>query len=262
MDSQAQQTFWLTGASSGIGKALTIELAKQGHKLIISSRRREELDKLSSEFPDLITVLPCDVSNRAEMDSLFTSNLPDLERLDGIFLCAGVCKYIDLPDFKLDAFELVFSVNYHGTVHSCAAAYPLLNNSASQDNNRKKPFIVGLCSMSSYLGFPRAEAYGASKAAMSYFLNSLRADVGHMIDVIPVYMGFVETPMTEQNNFPMPFIINAEEAAKGVLKQLRKRPLRINFPLRLHLVLGFFSNLQRLWYSSVIPRMRRSGSNI
>ena len=116
--------------------------------------------------------------------------------------------------------------------------------------------------MSSYLGFPRAEAYGASKAAMSYFLNSLRADVGHMIDVIPVYMGFVETPMTEQNNFPMPFIISAEEAAKGVLKQLRKRPLRINFPLRLHLILEFFSNLQRLWYSSVIPRMRRSGSNI
>ncbi len=193
MDSQAQQTFWLTGASSGIGKALTLKLAKQGHQLIISSRNRASLDKLSAEFPDLIRVLPCDVSDREEMENLFASNMPEIKSLDGIFLCAGVCKYIDLPDFNLDAFQEVFSANYHGTVYSCAAAYPLLNNSALE-NKSHKPFIIGLCSMSSYLGFPRAEAYGASKAAMAYFLDSLRADVGNKIDVIPVYMGFVETP--------------------------------------------------------------------
>ena len=262
MESQTQQTYWITGASSGIGQALSTELAKQGHKLIVSSRKREELDKLRSKFPDLIEVLPCDVSNRQEMENLFGTKMPELKSLDGIFLCAGVCEYIDLPDFNLDAFQRVFSVNYHGTVYSCAAAHPLLSQSAVQNQGKKKPFIVGLCSMSSYLGFPRAEAYGASKAAMAYFLDSLRADVGDIIDVIPVYMGFVETPMTAQNNFPMPFIISAEQAAKGILKQFRKRPLRINFPLRLHLVLSFFSKLQRLWYLSVIPRMRRSGSNI
>lgn len=259
MESQTQQTYWITGASSGIGKALTFELAKQGHKLIVSSRKREDLDNLSSEFPALINAMPCDVSNRQEMENIFATNMPELKSLDGIFLCAGVCEYIDLPDFNLDAFQRVFSVNYHGTVYSCAAAHPLLAHSALQTQG-KKPFIVGLCSMSSYLGFPRAEAYGASKAAMAYFLNSLRADIGNIIDVIPVYMGFVETPMTAQNNFPMPFIISAEQAAKGILKQLRKRPLRINFPLRLHLVLSLFSKLQRLWYLSVIPRMRRSGS--
>ncbi len=68
--------------------------------------------------------------------------------------------------------------------------------------------------------------------------------------------------MTAQNNFPMPFIISADKAAKGILKKLRKRPLRINFPLRLHLALSLFCKLQRIWYLSVIPRMRRSGSNI
>ena len=146
-----------------------------------------------------------------------------------------------------------------GTVNSCAAAYPLLNNSVLLNQNTK-PFIIGLCSMSSYLGFPRAEAYGASKAAMAYFLDSLRADIGDRIDVIPVYMGFVKTPMTAQNDFPMPFLISSEQAAKGILKKITKRPLRINFPWRLHLMLSIFTRLQRFWYSFVIPRMRRSGS--
>jgi short-subunit dehydrogenase len=259
MDSQTQQTYWVTGASSGIGKALTLELANQGHKLIISSRKREELDKLSREFPELIKVIPCDVANSKEMQSLFSLNMPELQSLDGIFLCAGVCEYIDLPNFNLDVFQRVFSINYMGTVNSCAAAYPLLNNSVLLNQNTK-PFIIGLCSMSSYLGFPRAEAYGASKAAMAYFLDSLRADIGDRIDVIPVYMGFVKTPMTAQNDFPMPFLISSEQAAKGILKKITKRPLRINFPWRLHLMLSIFTRLQRFWYSFVIPRMRRSGS--
>jgi len=259
MDSQTQQTFWVTGASSGIGKALTLELANQGHKLIISSRNREELDKLSRGFPELIKVIPCDVANSEEMQSLFSLNMPELKSLDGIFLCAGVCEYIDLSNFNLEVFQRVFSVNYMGTVNSCAAAYPLLNNYDLRNQN-KKPFIIGLCSMSAYLGFPRAEAYGASKAAMAYFLDSLRADIGDRIDVIPVYMGFVETPMTAQNDFPMPFLISSEQAAKGILKKMIKRPLRINFPWRLHLTLSIFTRLQRFWYSFVIPRMRRSGS--
>lgn len=254
-----QHKYWITGASSGIGRSLCIELAKQGHKLIISSRNSEELSKLALYYPLLIQTLPCDVSNNEEMANLFRDKMPTLENLDGIFLCAGVCEYIDLPKFNLDAFQKAVAVNFLGTVNSCAAAYPLLNNTVSQHSDNK-PFIVGLCSMSSYLGFPRAEAYGASKAAMAYFLNSLRADIGEKIDVIPVYLGFVKTPMTEQNDFPMPFLISSEEAARGILKKLRKRPLRINFPWRLHGVLSTFSKLQSLWYLSVIPRMRRSGS--
>lgn len=254
-----QQTYWITGASSGIGKALSLELAQQGHKLIVSSRNSDELDKLAFQYPELIRVLPCDVTNNPEMAELFGLKMPELKKLDGIFLCAGYCEYIDLPDFNIDAFQKVFAVNFHGIVNSCESAYRLLNNSVYQKKN-DKPFIVGLCSMSSYLGFPRAEAYGASKAAMAYFLESLRADIGERIDVIPVYLGFVETPMTAQNDFPMPFITSPEEAARGILRKLKKRPLRINFPSRLHAVLSIFSTLQRLWYLFVIPRIRRSGS--
>ncbi|MDG2090476.1 MAG: SDR family NAD(P)-dependent oxidoreductase [Gammaproteobacteria bacterium] len=257
MELTNQQKYWITGATSGIGRALCIELAQLEHKLIISSRNAEELGKLALEYPKLIQILPCDVSNNEEMAELFSTKMPTLKNLDGIFLCAGVCEYIDLPKFNLDAFQKAVAINYLGTVNSCAAAYPLLSNSVS-DMPNKKPFIAGLCSMSSYLGFPRAEAYGASKAAMAYFLNSLRADIGDKIDVIPVYLGFVKTPMTAQNDFPMPFLISPEEAARGILNKLTKRPLRINLPWRLHAVLGTFSKLQRLWYQTIIPRMRRS----
>ncbi len=259
MESRVQQTYWVTGASSGIGKALSLELVQQGHKLIISSRNREELDKLASKYPGLVQVLPCDVANNEQMVDLFSVNLPAINNLDGIFLCAGICEYIDLPDFNIAAFQKIFSTNYFGIVNSCASAYHLLSNSALQKQG-ERPFIVGLCSMSSYLGFSRAEAYGSSKAAVAYFLNSLRADIGEYIDVIPVYLGFVKTPMTTQNDFPMPFIISPEEAARGILNKLRKRPLRINFPWRLHAVLSLFKKIQRLWYLFVIPRMRRSGS--
>ncbi len=252
-----QQTFWITGASSGIGKALAHALAEEGHQLIISSRGKDSLEAFAQNYPDLITVLPCDVADEQQMLSLFEIEIPELEYLDGIFLCAGICDYIDLPDFQLKAFKKAISINFMGTVHSCAAAYNLLK-AKPQDSKDSKPFIAGICSMSSYLGFPRAEAYGSSKAAMAYFLNSLRADIGDKVDVIPVYMGFVDTPMTKQNDFPMPFLITPEQAAKGVLKSLQKRPLRIDYPWRLYAVLSILAKLPSLWYKTIMGRLRRS----
>jgi NAD(P)-dependent dehydrogenase (short-subunit alcohol dehydrogenase family) len=253
-----QKTYWITGASSGIGRAITELTVQQGHRVIITSRNKQALEGIAQKNPELIRVLPCDVSKAEETVGLFSKVLPELECLDGIILCAGICDYIDLPDFKLQAFEDAIAVNFLGTVNACKAAYPLLKNAALK-KPAKKPFIAGLCSMSSYLGLPRAEAYGASKAAMSYFLNSLRVDIGESIAVIPVYLGFVETPMTAQNDFPMPFIVSPELAAANIMKKLEKRPLRINFPWRLHALLSLFSRMEIIWYSFIVPRLRRTG---
>jgi NAD(P)-dependent dehydrogenase (short-subunit alcohol dehydrogenase family) len=253
----SSKRYWITGASSGLGRALVEKLVQQGHQLIASSRNYKALQALALDYPEQIRVLPCDVSDSQSMQSLFAKQAPELDYLDGIILGAGLCEYIDLPDFNLLSFERHMAVNFHGTVNSCAAAYPLLKQ--AKDRTGSKPFIAGLCSMSSYLGFPRAEAYGASKAAMAYFLDSLRADIGQEVDIITVYLGFVETPMTAQNDFPMPFIQKVDVAANAVLKNIEKRPYRINFPLRLHIVLKFFSRLQGLWYSGIMPRLRRTG---
>ena len=256
MSIQQSQTYWISGASSGIGRALSIQLAAQGHRLLVSSRDRSALEDLAGQYPGLIEVMPCDVADRNKMMALFSTNLPQLQTLDGIFLCAGICEYIDLPAFNLDAFERAAAVNYLGVVNACAAAYPLLEKAVAKAGSTK-PFIVGLASMSSYIGFPRAEAYGASKAAMAYFLDSLRADIGQRIDVITVYLGFVRTPMTAANDFPMPFIVSDQEAAAAILNKLPGRPLKIVYPWRLHFSLHLLRKMQWLWYGKIIPRLRR-----
>lgn len=258
MTHKSGQCFWIIGASSGIGKALAVALAAQGKELIISSRSTETLEAIAAQHPELIRVLACDVSDGESMLSLFRDSMPAIEKLDGIFICVGVCDYIDLPDFNPEAFRKAADINYLGTVNACAAAWPLLKQAARLDTD-KKPFIVGLCSMSSYLGFPRAEAYAASKAAMACFLNALRADAGHWLDVIPAYLGFVDTPMTAGNDFPMPFLATPQDAARAIMKKLQERPLRIVYPWRLHAMLKLFSCLQTVWYGWVIPRLRRSG---
>jgi short-subunit dehydrogenase len=257
MAAVSHKRYWITGASSGLGRALAVRLLEQGHDLIVSSRKREALEALAKEYPEQIQVLPCDVADDSQMQGLFTNHTSGVDTLDGIILCAGQCEYIDLPDFNLSAFKQLMAVNFQGTVNACAAAYPLLHEAVRQ--GRPRPFIAGLCSMSSYLGFPRAEAYGASKAAMAYFLDSLRADIGKDMDVINVYLGFVNTPMTARNDFPMPFMQSPERTVEAILKKIEKRPHRINYPWRLHFVLKTFSQLQGIWFHRIVPRLRRSG---
>jgi len=124
--------------------------------------------------------------------------------------------------------------------------------------SKYRPHIVGVGSMSSYLGFPRAEAYGSSKAAMSYFLDSLRCDLKGEMDVTVVYPGFIKTPMTDTNDFPMPFLMSVEKAASVILSKVQKRPLTISFPLRLHLLLKAMKMMPGLWYSTIATRLSRA----
>jgi short-subunit dehydrogenase len=134
---------------------------------------------------------------------------------------------------------------------------PLLKRQAGASPG-ERPHIIGVGSMSSYLGFPRAEAYGASKAAMAYFLDALRTDLVGKVDVTVVYPGFVSTPMTDRNDFPMPFLISAEEAASIIIRKASRRPCSIVFPLRLHWLLRVLSWFPGLWYSFISPRLSRS----
>ena len=257
-----QRLYWLTGASSGIGRELALQLVAQGHIVYISARSAEGLQTLAAEAPGQLIVLPCDVSDDAQMATVF-ERLPLAQRpqwLDGVIAGAGVCEYVDLPVLDTAMCRRVADVNYFGVVNACVAALPLLQRAAAMPG-RGRPVIAGLCSMSVYTAFPRAEAYGAAKAAMAYFLNSLRCDIGRVIDVCLVYPGFVSTPMTAGNDFPMPFCMSADEAARRVLAGLARprRPLSFAFPWQLHWLLKIAAALPGLWYGSVMPRMRKQG---
>lgn len=266
------RTWWLTGASSGIGREVARQLAGRGDRVYVTARRQEALDTLVAEFPDRVLPLPADVSDDAAMQRLFASLPAALrpESLDGIILCAGTCEYMDLPDLDVAMLRRVAEVNYFGVANACAAALPLLLTRAAQAGQGlcSRPRIVGVCSMSVLTAFPRAEAYGSAKAAMRYFLDALRCDIGDRVDVQTILPGFVETPMTAANDFPMPFCLGSEEAAQRVLDALDSHKREYSFPRRLYWLLKLASWLPGLWYGPVMARLRRqqqqtsnSGSN-
>jgi short-subunit dehydrogenase len=254
-----RKTYWVTGASSGIGLAMAKKLACLGHCVYISGRNQLTLEQIVIEnSPGLrgrLIALPCDVADDKAMASLFKD--ASIESLDTIILSAGTCEYIDLPNLDIEKIRRVSESNYFGVVNSCIAALPLLQKTA-HDPSRERPQIIGIGSMSSYVGFPRAEAYGSSKAAMSYFLHSLRCDLHKAIDVTVVYPGFVKTPMTDKNDFSMPFLMQVDEVADLILKKAGSRPLTIAFPTRLNLILHTMQMFPRLWYSSIAARLSRT----
>ncbi len=130
--------------------------------------------------------------------------------------------------------ERVFAPNFHGAVYCIDAALPLLRRARAEGG---RPLLAATSSAAAYLPLPRAEAYGASKAALSHFLESLRLDLaGEGIDVSVIHPGFVRTPLTDRNDFPMPMRVEVDAAAEAILKGLDRRRLDIHFPRRFTLL--------------------------
>jgi len=224
---------WITGASSGIGESLAIELM-QDNRLILSARNAEKLRTIQQKSPENIWILPVDVTDEEQTQNLQSALGEITSQLDTIILNAGDCEYIDLPEFDAEKIQRMSDVNYVGTARCISASLPLLRKS------RKQPHIVGVSSASVFFGLPRAEAYGSSKVALEYLLQSLRVDLfRYGVDVSIVYPGFVDTPLTEKNDFPMPFIIDSRSAAKRIVKGIKKRKHSISFPWALIASLKF-----------------------
>jgi short-subunit dehydrogenase len=159
------------------------------------------------------------------------------DNLDTVILNAGTCEYVDVTSFKADLFERVVQANFLGAVRCIEASLELLKSG-------KHPQLVGLSSAAAFTGLPRAEAYGASKAAIGSLFESLSLDLSsHAIDVSIVYPGFVDTPLTRRNDFAMPFLMSPEKAANLIVKGVDRRRLKIAFPGRLTWPLRFMSVL-------------------
>lgn len=246
------KTVWITGASSGIGRCLALKLAGMGACVIVSARSKEALEELAKLFPQKISVLPVDVTNASQIDAVQSQLANIVESIDIAIFAAGVVEYEDELAFDEKIYKKVFDVNFFGLVNSVAMAMPLLKKSVH------KPYIVGVTSLTVVVGFPRAEIYGSAKAAADYFLKSLRMDLPQEeFDISIVRPGFVKTPMTEVNDFPMPFIMSAEDAAKRIIKGMNKRQLFINFPRRFYWILHILSDFPIIWYRWLAPKLRR-----
>ncbi|MFO8143049.1 MAG: SDR family NAD(P)-dependent oxidoreductase [Marinobacter sp.] len=220
---------WLTGASSGIGEAVAHELARHGHNLIVTGRRLEALEALASNYPEHMLPAAADTTSEADLASIKDA-LGHFGDLDMAILNAGTCEYLDIENYDSKVIEANIMTNVVGTARSVDIALPALRATRAKG---KPATLVIVSSSAWWFPFARAEGYGASKAALTYFAQALRADLAaEGIDVVVVSPGFVKTPLTERNDFPMPFIISSEDAAARIRTGLEKGKSEIAFPRR------------------------------
>ncbi len=247
------KTIWITGASSGIGYELALQLADQGNFVIASARNQEQLASLVAHSPKRIVALPADISDSTTRP-LIKDKLSEItDSIDILIMSAGVVGYDDNLLFSDEMYQYVFGANFFGLVNTMAIARPFL------DKSQQRAYVVGVSSMSMMIAFPRAQAYGASKAAADYFLHSLCIDLPQRhYDVSIVRPGFIKTTMTDENDFPMPFLMTAEVAAKRIISGMKKRKRLIEFPRRLGWLIRVISWFPSLWYGIIGPKSSRN----
>lgn len=213
---------WVVGASTGIGAALAQELRARGAHVAISARRGEELDRVAAG--DML-VVPADVTDRAGMDAAAAQVRAELGEIDMAVLNAGFWQQMDAASWDRGLFARHVEVNLLGVNNGVGAVLPRMVEHGHGH-------IVGVASVAGYRGLAGAEAYGATKAALINMLEGLRAAVGRRgVSVTTVCPGFVRTDLTEQNDFPMPFMVEPEEAAKAICDGLERGRMEIVFPL-------------------------------
>lgn len=225
--SRSQQRIWLTGASSGIGEALVAPLVAAGGRVAISARRADALERLARRFPDgAVTPYPVDVTDRAAV----AQTVDRIERawggIDLAILNAGTHIPVTATALDADAFEALIRVNYLSIVYAVEALVPGMLA-------RGRGHIAGVASLAGYRALPTAAAYGASKAAAILALEAMRFDLAPRgIDVTVINPGFVRTPLTDRNTFQMPALIDADDAARLIVRGLARRKKEIHFPAR------------------------------
>lgn len=245
------ETIWVTGASSGIGRELALQLARAGARVIASARNTDALSALSELHPNIQT-LRFDVTDSSALDAVGEQLEKLTPSLDRLVLNAGGCEYLDLEQPDWDMMRRIMAVNFFGAVNTLAIAMPLLERSHHRGH------IVGVVSLATAAPFTRAEAYGASKAALQYFLDSLRVDLrARQMDVTVINPGFVKTPLTDKNDFPMPFLVKVETAAQKMLHAIARRRRQYDFPLRLSWLLKLLSAHRGLWLALAAPRTQK-----
>lgn len=242
------KTAWVTGASSGIGRELALSLARGGVRVAVSARSADKLDDLAREHANLAS-FPVDVTSRAHMAVAARGIVEAFGALDLAVLNAGIWQPLRARDYDAATAAQSMSVNYLGVANALA---PLIPHMVGVGKGQ----LALVASVAGYRGLPKAAAYAPSKAAVISLAEVLRLELAPLgLTVSLVNPGFVSTPMTAVNEFPMPFIISPEDAAERIVRGLARGKFEIAFPLPLVAMLKLLRMLPNSVYLRIASRL-------
>ena len=245
---EEKKVIWITGASSGIGKAVAIKFAENGWTVAVSARRQNLLNELK-QINQNIYPFPLDVTDIERCKLVASNIINQFKNIDICLFGTGMHDPKSEKKFNLNKIREIMEVNYFGTMNTINSIYDYFSE-------KKNGQISIISSVAGYRGLPAAGAYCASKAALTSFAESLNFDmIMKNIRVSLVSPGFIKTPMTDQNDFPMPMIKSPEFAANKIYKGLTiKKGFEIHFPKTFTYLMKFLQILPNGLYFRLVSK--------
>lgn len=229
----------ITGASSGLGRALALWFARQGVVVYAAARRAEQLESLKAEAPEHIIPMVLDVSDADATYDAVRALDESCGGLDLVVANAGVGDQMSAEKIEWSRVRKVLDVNVLGAAATLCGALPGMVA-------RKRGQLVGVSSLAASISLPKTAAYNSSKSFLTAFLESLRLDVEqHGVTVTVIHPGFVKSEMTAKNRFPMPFLLETDEAARRVGQAIVGQTRFFSFPWPTAFV---------VWLAGALPR--------
>ncbi len=246
--SENQKKIWITGASSGIGKTVAEKFASKGWKVAISARRAELLNKMSEN--ENIFSFPLDVTNQNHINETFNKIIKQFGELDICLFCSGTYDPKHEQSIDTEKIKNVIKVNLFGVIDCVKAVEDYFKK-------KKSGQISIVSSIAGYRGLPNSSGYGPSKAALTNFAESIYFDFKkYNVNVSVVSPGFIKTPLTDKNEFSMPFLKSPEFAAEKIYKGLiSNNSFEIDFPKSLTLILKFLRILPYKIYLFLVDKL-------
>jgi len=245
------ESVWITGGGTGIGRELALAYARRGAQVWISGRRAEVLAQVVAEAEALqgqVSAVALDVTDALACAEAWRQVRDAAGKLNRIILNAGDHREMPAVEFNQETVEHLINVNFYGVTRLIEQILPDLREQGGQ--------LAVVASLAGYRGLPLAAAYGASKAALINLTEALRVELeGGPVDLRLINPGFVRTPLTDRNQFEMPGLIDADEAAQRIVKGLDGSAFEIRFPTLFAATLRALSMLPYKLYFALIKRI-------
>lgn len=237
------ERIWIMGASDGIGAALARDWAGQGARLVLSARSEAQLAALAAQIGNA-EYIACDVTDRDNLDRA-AARIAQGGPLDRAVTLAALYDPGQVMQIDPDLAARIVAVNLTGSFNFARSAVPLLRDGGQ---------LALTGSVAGYVGLPQGQIYSATKAGVINLAETLRAELAPRIDVRLISPGFVDTRLTQRNDFAMPGLMSAEQAALAIRRGLQGRGFEVHFPRKLTLPLKL---LRLLPYSLALRLTRR-----